>query len=55
VNTVMKTWALGRAFIGLSPSPEAQPALGRVDRCDEIGPRAYGGIRALVIKKKHAM
>jgi len=51
VNTVMKTWALDRAFIGLSPSAEAEPALGRLDRCDEIGPRPYGGgvIRALFI------
>jgi hypothetical protein len=50
VNTVVNTWARGRAFVGLSPFAEAEPAaVGRLDRCDEIGPGGHGGIRALFI------
>jgi len=47
--------SLYRAFIGLSRSPEAEPALGRLDRCDEIGPRAHVGLARYSFLKKHAM
>jgi hypothetical protein len=51
VNTVMNKWALDRAFIGVSPSPDAEPALGRLDRCDDGSPSSWG-IRVLLIFKK---